>query len=253
MSKGFDCEFCNYTCNRKYNLKKHIDARHKETLPKHMITCSFCNIQCLPDHLRTCWRRMAKTCRHCDKEFKHAPSKIRHEKKCSKNQVPDGSSRTDTIVVNEFGSERLDYLEPAFIVSCIKHLNSRGDGVAMMVEKMYLNKEVPENHNVLVDSLRRDQLKLYEDGRWNIYSKASIFDRMIDNVRNIMHRFYNSPEGEELKSKDETDEYNRFYIQCLIGLINIITEKKYYLYRSLYAKFVNFHKLLLEDKAKLTH
>lgn len=227
---------------------------------------------------------MAKTCLYCGKIYQYSQSKIRHQKLCPKNPlncIPDDipaangspttiqitnntttniqnnitnntiTNNTNTIVINGFGNERLDYIEPAFILKCIKKLYKKGDGVPMMIEKIHLNKEVPENNNVLVDSLRRDQLKLYEGDRWNVYSKSVVFDRMIDNVRDLMHKFYNSPEGEELKTKDETKEYNRFYIQLLLDLINIVTEKKHYIYRHIYGKVINFHKSLLEDKEKL--
>ena len=146
-----NCEFCNYTTNRKFNLKRHHNAVHNVKTPtnddskkhihlekkhienikepihlekNHMKTdseCLFCS-KCakkyktkkyLIDHEQRCDGLNILTCKRCMFTFSSKASKSVHTQrnKCKAKSIinavnPDFKYN----IVNNFGSERTDYI-----------------------------------------------------------------------------------------------------------------------------------------------
>ena len=48
---GYKCELCDFVTNRKYDLKGHIDTKHKGSLEGSMFKCNLCDYSTLHDYL----------------------------------------------------------------------------------------------------------------------------------------------------------------------------------------------------------
>ena len=48
---GYKCELCDFVTNRKYDLKGHIDTKHKGSLEGSMFKCHLCDYSALHDYL----------------------------------------------------------------------------------------------------------------------------------------------------------------------------------------------------------
>jgi hypothetical protein len=142
-------------------------------------------------------------CHICHKTFNNRQSKYRHAKKCTEtesvvNSAPvtntnstitgdhnnmtntiDNSVKTDNVVnitINNFGSERTDYITDAMIQKCFE---CGVRGIETMLEAVYFNKDHPENHNVKVRSFRNTMVDVFKDQQWIPRGLQDTIERMM--------------------------------------------------------------------------
>ena len=106
-------------------------------------------------------------CNNCDKKFKTTQGKNKHIKLCHKedkkrsevtsntkiinnnitNNITNIINNNITIVLNDFGNEDISYIkdDKLFLDKCMKQLSS---GISTLIEKIYFDKENPQNHNI---------------------------------------------------------------------------------------------------------
>lgn len=118
--------------------------------------------------------------------------------------------------INIFGEERLDYIlqDSDLLTKCLKAAIT--DGLPNLIEKIYLNKDVPENQNV---KLKREhhpkQMSVFiqdeddEDSQWKAKEANEILDKIIVKGHDIlvMHksqlfRLSATPTGTERDTDD---------------------------------------------------
>ena len=68
MSQAFNCEYCTYTTNRSYDLKRHQTAKHKQEIE---------NEQSLPNAQKVLY------CKKCYKQYRNRRSLQTHENLCN--------------------------------------------------------------------------------------------------------------------------------------------------------------------------
>jgi hypothetical protein len=128
------------------------------------------------------------------------------------NNINNGTVNNNTIniTINNFGKEKLDHVNPAFIERCIRMGNH--SGVYEIFRKISLNPNVPENHNVRICDERTQQLCVYKDNEWKLHKKNDILNEIIQVFNDLLINSYN--QNEELQ-KEDIDKHN-LKLRCIL-------------------------------------
>ena len=244
-----NCEFCNYTTNRKFNLKRHHNAVHNVKTPtnddskkhihlekkhienikepihlekNHMKTdseCLFCS-KCakkyktkksLIGHEEKCIGLNILTCPKCMKNFSNTSNKSAHIKKnnCKAKSIinavnPDvkcnlyinannnNNNTTINNIVNNFGSERTDYITFDDMMRILLH---SGDSIIpKYIEFKHFNKKFPENHNIKYENNNSCLIKA--EGRWKLTNIDYLSNNLINKNSSEICRYYNNQKRE---------------------------------------------------------
>ncbi len=226
----FLCLHCNYSSDKRFNVKRHIDKVHKDignaesdivlssdtdeleevkdddTKEHPNLTCTKCNkkysnARYYKAHIKNCQGCVNKLeCPHCHKQFKCRSTKSHHIKSCATsiqniqninttnnnttnnidNSVTNNINNNNIIHihVNNFDQEQLGYITAEFIKACF----DKGKfGIDPMLDKIYFDKEHPENHNVQLTSLKHSLVEVLKNGSWVAQGLNETIDRMITN------------------------------------------------------------------------
>ena len=80
------------------------------------------------------------------------------------------------IEIKPFGEESTDHISKEIAIKCFK----RGVyGLIDMLDMIYFNSEVPENHNVKLKSLKNKLVEVFKDSSWETRDFTTTVDRMI--------------------------------------------------------------------------
>lgn len=80
------------------------------------------------------------------------------------------------IEIKPFGEETTDHISREIAIKCFK----RGVyGLIDMLDMIYFNSEVPENHNVKLKSLKNKLVEVFKDSNWETRDFSTAVDRMI--------------------------------------------------------------------------
>lgn len=140
------------------------------------------------------------TCEFCEKSYKSKQAKYLHKKTCKskiayieerpnlKERIENNRDhiKNNNGYVRDFGKEEYSYLmeDDDFLDSCMERLKS---GVVKdIAEKMYFNKEHPENKTILLKSMRDCQLMIYKNNEWKIESMEKVIPIIINKVYEII-------------------------------------------------------------------
>jgi len=139
------------------------------------------------------------------------------------------------IQLNDFGKERLDHIDPAFIEKCLKSLS--GDGIPNMVKKIYCDPNVPENHNVKICNENKEFMSVREDNEWTFKDKHDTLDKVILNAWRPVYEHYIG-EDCELRKLYEKEQYKGLQNR-LLDICHQKRDVKYPLRRKVFPVFVN--------------
>jgi len=129
-------------------------------------------------------------CRKCYKIFKSPGSKRAHMARntCKPVEKPPNTIQTinnttnivdnsttiniNVTVVNPFGEETMDYIinDKEFLSKCIKN---GSNGLQEVVNKVWCNKDHPENHNLQIPNRSEDIYKIWDGSKW-LYQPRSL-------------------------------------------------------------------------------
>jgi hypothetical protein len=139
------------------------------------------------------------------------------------------------IQLNDFGKERLDHIDPAFIEKCLKSLS--GDGIPNMVKKIYCDPDVPENHNVKICNENKEFMSVREDNEWTFKDKHDTLDKVILNAWRPVYEHYIS-EDCEVRKLYEKEQYKGLQNR-LLDICHQKRDVKFPLRRKVFPVFVN--------------
>ena len=105
-TSNYHCEFCNYTCSKKYNWEKHLSTS------RHLKEADGNNLEIKSGKK---WQKVAKyLCETCNKEFKTSSGLWKHKQKCkdttwpiNNNSDADDSDDTEDDVENIITDKKL--------------------------------------------------------------------------------------------------------------------------------------------------
>jgi hypothetical protein len=93
--------------------------------------------------------------------------------------------------LNFYGNENIDHItsNPEYLLDCLKTVASHG--IPDLIEKIHLNKDVPENHNVEFQREHKpSKMKVYKDvngtPEWVVRDGKTVIDELITKGRRII-------------------------------------------------------------------
>ncbi len=114
---------------------------------------------------------------------------------------------TMNVTINNLGQEKMDHITPDMLTRCLRQLH--GVGVANLIESIHFDPNVPENHNIQVDSFKGQTLMVYENNEWKIKDANAVISVLISAGCDILFNHYdNTP---QLKHEDHHENHNILY------------------------------------------
>ena len=253
--KTHKCAFCLYCSKRRFDLKRHHNAKHKdkifenngsEQIVQNVIpnvqnvipnvqnvipnvqnvilktfSCSKCNkiyktLRHLHNHETNCNKVDSLTCPRCMISFTNRHNKNRHIKadKCKArsiiharapniqnitnnnttnniqniiqnqniyNTTNNTTNNTNNLIINNFGSERIDHISHDDIV---KMLTSGLNTIPLYIEKKHFDKEFPENNNITFTN--ENKCKVMENNKWKERDIGTLSSKLIQDNSEVL-------------------------------------------------------------------
>ena len=268
----FQCSFCNYITDRKFNLQRHINKKHDDINENNDILqngqndipnrqndipnlennllyefiCKKCNklyktLKHLKTHELKCKKVDNLTCPKCMISFTHRNNKNRHIKanKCqarsiihartpniqniTNNNIQNNNyvTNNNTFVINNFGSERSDYISHEEIV---KILTSGMNTLPLYIKKKHFDKDFPENRNIKYTL--ENQCKVFEDNSWQNKDLGLLSSSLVHDNTEILLLYCDSKDKEVLNTIQDIDKYENVKNKLFI-LYNKTDSEKY--------------------------
>jgi hypothetical protein len=125
------------------------------------------------------------------------------------NNIQNQQNNHVIININNFGNERLDHITPEFTEECIRAY--RGDGICSMIEKIHFDPDVPENHNIKLQSSKNKRVYVKESDRWVIKDADHTIDKvMTGTAQKLIGQYFDSSIRDE-----DIQKYHGMLIQNL--------------------------------------
>ena len=150
-------------------------------------------------------------------------SKNRNRLMTNTNCNVDARNQNFNLVLNLNSYKNTDHshLRDQDYLECIRKGNM---GIPYLIEKIHFNPEKPENHNIFVNNIKSDYIKLFDDGKWKtamqyetvnmmVQDKANLVEDKIEEWYDTNHKYCGK------KYKEILDKYPRF--------LNRLTDSKY--------------------------
>lgn len=160
------CYACN-TCSKSYASRSGLMYHKKEC---NNVTRDIATLQQQVEHLMTENKRITEELDH-----------VKHEKGTTITANGENIQAANTIMnihihVCDFGKENLEHITEEFAKQCL----SKGHhGIVPMIDKIYFNKEHPENHNIQLTSLKHGVVEVHKDNKWVPQGLHETIDTMI--------------------------------------------------------------------------
>uniref|UniRef100_A0A6C0ITH7 Uncharacterized protein n=1 Tax=viral metagenome TaxID=1070528 RepID=A0A6C0ITH7_9ZZZZ len=132
----------------------------------------------------------------------------------------------NNIVINNYGSENIDYITFSRFV---KLLETPLSAISKLIELKYFNEKHPENHNIKITNIHDKFAKIYKDKKWLVSNKKDIIQELVENGYADFEEFKDLNE-EELTNKIKerykkmekyyTDNFGELYKQSEMSIIN---------------------------------
>lgn len=183
--KAFCCTSCDKSFSYPHGLRRHIKVAHAET--SNTLNTSITNAN-------TTNTNTTNTNTTSSHNNSHSHNNTTNNAHCQNTNCENTYNCPITINLNVYGNERIDYIEENTEL-LTKHLKEVSrNGIPDLIERIFLNKEVPENHNVKLK--REHHPKLFEvfvsngteGGEWKHMKADEIINDMIHKGLDIMIR-----------------------------------------------------------------
>ena len=128
------------------------------------------------------------------------------------------------IIVNNFGSEDISHIvnNIEFLDKCMSSITR---GLPIIIEKIYYDKDKPENHNVFIKSIKRKSGIIYENNEWKEQNLNRIIPVMIMNGSNILQQHLESKHNVEYDVNDPEKMEFKTYKSKQLYLSSILQQK----------------------------
>ena len=129
------------------------------------------------------------------------------------NNTNSNNNVQQNIVVNNFGKDNWDHMTDEIKINLLKNPHKM---IKLAFEKVNLNEDVPENHNIRVENKRSDKVLIWEDEMWRNMDKDNTLRVVVDEKYYELDSFFrelktNNPERlRQLMSECEINAYTKF-------------------------------------------
>lgn len=183
-------------------------------------------------------------CPNCKKILSCAASKSRHMKICQEvvEQIAEQDTTTNHLgfePLRQFGEERLDHITPEFLTFCLVSNPQRVE-VAKLLEAIHFHRDVPENYNIRIQSLKQKMLHVWQNNAWVVETLDDVVAVLVDRAVAMLQAHYQT---QSLPALDWA-EYDGRIIR---HLRSVMAPKNYYsIRRILSAAFQNLPRVRKE-------
>lgn len=161
----YKCVVCNKVFNRRYNYKRHCDAK-----------------KCSPDKLLNddeILNSLINGVRHLQEKndiMQGKQQKMEQELTILKNGEKKPTNVTNNIQINivAFGKEKIESYVPENICRAI--LNKGFKSVPALIEYIHFNPLLPELHNCYISNLRDKHVSVYDGNQWSLRNTLDVID-----------------------------------------------------------------------------
>jgi hypothetical protein len=190
--KTYDCEYC----GKKFNHSS-AKCRHKKTC-KHKDSNDLIEsqIEKIRDELRDELRKEIKA------EILNCTVTNNN---CTINNIQNNIQQNNTITLENFGKENVEFLADSFIRRC---LFRAPDGVTDLTKKIHFNPNKPEYHNVTTTNKKDGFLEVFKDGKWIYDDKNKVLDALIKQSFDILSSHYDQFD-DEIKTELSPTNFKR--------------------------------------------
>jgi ribosomal protein L37AE/L43A len=117
----------------------------------------------------------------------------------------------NNIVINNYGSENIDYIT---FNKFVKLLETPLSAISKLIELKHFNEKHPENHNIKITNIHDKFAKIYKDKKWLVSNKKDIIQDLVENGYADFEEFKDLNE-EELtnKIKERYGKMEKYYTE----------------------------------------
>ena len=176
-------------CNKKYKTKKYLINHEK--------TCNGLNILTCPKCMKT-FSSYGNKSAHIKNNNCKAKSIIHSINEDVKHNlyINGNNNNNNTTIINNYGSERTDYITVDDMVKIFKH---SGDNVVpRYIEFKHFNKNFPENHNIKYE--KNNNCLIKRNGEWKITNLNNLSNKLIQKNSHEIFKYYRN-KTEEIDNK----------------------------------------------------
>ena len=241
--KWHQCALCEYQTKRRFDLKRHHNAKHfidiqslllqKEDVQKvnpNVLCCTKCHKvyktqRHLLNHEKKCNKVDSLTCPRCMVSFTKKQAKSRHikENKCkarsiiharlpnsqniqniTNNNIDNSVNKTvNNILINNFGSERIDHITHNDIV---KILTSGDNTIPLYIQRKHFDEEFPENNNIKYTD--DNKCKVFENNGWKEKDISLMSNKLIKDNTEILLFYCDNNDVNILNEISDVEKYD---------------------------------------------
>jgi hypothetical protein len=204
IEKKFKCEFCNGCFTRNTSLTRHIDGgyckikKQNENDEKKKI-----------DELIELNKQLIKQNEDIKKELSQIKKSNSKSINSNTNNIKidnlnNVKNENINIQINNYGSEKYENMDKKLFVEPM--LKEIGKQIFLkMIKNVYLNPELPENHNIVITDKNRQICKIYNDNRWittDINMINNLLSRIIYFAKEKCNEYKDNPkQTEKIKAR----------------------------------------------------
>jgi hypothetical protein len=200
----FECPRCNFETDHRSNMKSHIDRKTKCTVIKNDIDLKEFENEILDRtfekiYLLSKIKKLELEVETLKKQLAEKPTKITTQNNTNNNIGRDQNINTYiTIQLRPYNDPKLsddmdDIYEDAW---------SKQKSVPTFIERLHLNGDLPENHNMCITNLRTKLAKVFTEQGWVTKDQDQILDEIIKNSNRLLDNWVKAKKRRETYKND---------------------------------------------------
>ena len=185
--------FCK-KCNKKYNSRRYLTNHESKCKGVDILTCSRCMVS-FTSRKHKSRHIKANNCKArsiiCARE-QNPQNVIIH------NQTINNIQNNNNLIINNFGSERLDHISHDDI---IKMLMAGNNTLPMYIQKKHFDKNFPENNNIVYT--KENKCKVLENNCWKERDIRLLSSKLIKDNSQVLLLYC---DNNEVKIEDDISD-----------------------------------------------
>jgi hypothetical protein len=193
ITKKFTCKDKNNCGKTPEEILNNLDSNNLNICEYKCCGCleKFNTIQIISSHKTTCRSyELFMKLQVTEERIKEKEERIKEKEERIKeleNQLLQFQNANININLNNFGEEDTSHISDEFLNNCLIKLST---GIPSIVERIYFDSTKTENRTVLLSSSKKEQVKIYTDGKWTIKSFHEIIPIMIIYSADLIYNHY---------------------------------------------------------------
>ena len=213
-------------CSKEYLTIKSLKKHEEKCIGINILTCpkcmlSFTTRQHKSDHIKRNNCKAKSIVHAIQPEIIINGTNVTVNNNTNTNTYNNTINNNNTFIINNYGSERLDYLSNEDMYKILTSTNS----IPLYIEQKHFNKDFPENHNIMYDD-KSKRCKIKENNKWKTINLSLISTKLINDNSNSLLVYFNKNK-EELNEKIHNEELYYFILNKLLLIKNKNDKEKY--------------------------